>query len=283
MFKKLFTGFFTLALATAGVSYLVSSNANAIDEPIVIDNVLSLCNAVTENGFWFDDSGTCDAYSSDQISALIDRRIYVRGNWILKDLDLTFTISNSPFYISSGSLTIEGGHYTSPSCVIWIQYDEGIYDPMTSVVINSGVFEASVETTYSADSPSPVCLITRENVTPEESQAIIAGYLPAGKKFVDIAPRLRMRSKAKAASDETVSESAIEADSGYAHVDKDGSNRTEVKYLKTTLVEVVGEPIPEPEDEPEEPVEPGMGSVEEPEETPETSSLPKAPNTGSAK
>ena len=271
MLKNLFTGVFAFALATASVPVISNQTVSANGAtPLVIDNILSLCQAVMAGGNWLDDSGTCDAYASTQTAATLTRYIYVTGDWIFKDLDLTFTRSNTPFVISDGSLTVDGGHYTSPSCVVWIQYRDGYYVPLTSVTINSGIFEATVSTTKSADSPSPVCLITPSTVTTTEAQRIINNYLPAGKKFVNLATRLRTTSTASTAS-------PIETDTGYAHIHKDPNELDEVKYLKTTRVAVIDE---EPESTPETPEEPTTPT--EPETTPETPSIiiPKASATG---
>ena len=274
MLKNLFTGVFALALATASVPVTSNQAVNANGTaPLVIDNFLSLCQAVIANGDWLDDSGTCDAYTSTQTAATLIRYIYVTGDWILKDLDLTFIRTGTPFIIRSGSLTIDGGHYTSPNCVVWIQYRDGEYIPDTKVTINSGTFEATVTTTYSDESPSPVCLATPYSVTAAEAQRIIDGYLPAGKKFVNLTTQLRTVSTTPATN-------SIENGTGYVRIDKNPENRNEVKYLKTTRVAVIGE---EPESTPEEPTtteEPTTPT--EPETTPEIPSIiiPKAPATG---
>ncbi len=270
MNKRLFSGFFALAFAAASIPVLTGSNASATDEPIIIDNILDLCHKVQESGSWFDDSGTCDAYTSNQTSAVLDyRRIIVTGNWVLKNLNLTFTQPNSPFYIISGSLTIEGGHYTSPNCVVWIQYRDGEYVPSSSVTINSGVFEASLESKYSYESPSPVCVISREYLSAEEAAEVAANYLPKGKRFSDITLRQSSASVEK-----------LQAEEGLVHISKEEKETEIVKYLKTTIVEVVDSPV---EEEPE--VEPTPEETEpEPEESSEeTPFIPKAPNTGIVK
>ncbi|MBR3320219.1 hypothetical protein IKG20_02850 [Candidatus Saccharibacteria bacterium] len=270
MLKRFFSGLLISATAFACFSL---APASATNKPIIINNVLELCQAVMADGFWLDRSGTCDAYSDSQTSATIDRSIYTTSNLVLKDLNLTFTHSKSPFIIrSGGSITIDGGFYSSSNCVIWIQYyndsNPAYYVPNTSIIINSGTFEASVTTKNSADSPSPVCLITSTPVTTDEAQKIIAGYLPAGKKFVNVASSLRAT---RATTDD------IEIESGYAHVNKNEDVRDEVKYIKSTRVAVIGDTIPEPGPEPETEPEP---VPEESEEESEEKTLPKAPRTG---
>ncbi|MBR2695544.1 hypothetical protein IKE86_01360 [Candidatus Saccharibacteria bacterium] len=277
MLKNFISGFFALTMLAAIVPVQpVSANGSAA--PIVIDNVLDLCQNLLNHGDWLDDSGTCDAFTSTQTAATIVRLIYIRDDIILKNLNLTFLRPNSPFIIRDGGrLTIDGGHYTSPNCVVWIQYDNnstpGYYVPTTTIQINSGVFEATVETMYSAEAPSPVCVSSRYPLTAAETASVINNYLPTGRRFVDVAPRLRTLQNSNAVSNE------IPSDDGFAHTDKVEENRETIKYLKTTMVAVVGdegqggeEPVSE------EPETPEPAKTEEP-----TVIIPKAPNTAIAR
>lgn len=276
MLKQLTTSLFALGLSVASVPFMP---ATATSTPIVIDNVLALCQNLLSHGSGLDESGTCDAYSGTQTSATINRIVHVYDDLVLQNLDLTFTRANAVFLMHGGRLTIDGGHYASPNCVVWIQYDNlnlpAHYVDTTTFTINSGVFEATVATTNSADSPSPVCVISPLPLTSTETQTVIAGYLPAGRRFVNMAPSLRTTKTATPTND------TIEADDGYAHISKDADEKTGVKYLKTTKVAVVGDDGQG--GEPETPETPGTPETPETPDTPsETPVIPKAPNTGRA-
>ena len=61
MLKNFISGFFALTMLAAIVPVQpVSANGSAA--PIVIDNVLDLCQNLLNHGDWLDDSGTCDAF-----------------------------------------------------------------------------------------------------------------------------------------------------------------------------------------------------------------------------
>ncbi|MBR3131531.1 hypothetical protein IKG31_03070 [Candidatus Saccharibacteria bacterium] len=270
MFKRLFGGFLaTIVLVLGGISNTVIATGGQI----VIDNLLDLCQSMLVHGYSLDGTGTCNAYSRSQTSATnIYSRIYVWDNIVLKNLDLSFAFPYSPFIIyDGGSLTIDGGHYSSPSCVIWIQYDNetnpGYFVPSSSIAINSGVFEANLSSHEGADVPSPVCLISRNRLTTEEAEVVIASYLPIGRHFVDLGTR-------------SVSEN-IDVSEGNAHLSKSYDETDAVDYLQTTIVAVVedeglGSEIEEEVTEPENEQEEIVDSSEDQEKI----ILPKAPDSG---
>lgn len=268
MLKQLSAGLFALALAASNFSHLAGTPAQAITgQPLVIDNVLDLCKNIQSHGYSFNSANDCTIYSNTQTTATIDRTLRISEDLVLKNLNLTFTRPNAVFHMENGAqLTIDGGHYTSPNCIVWIQYDNrttpDTYVPTTTFTINSGVFEATVETANSADAPSPVCLLSFDPVTPTEAEAIIANYLPAGRHFVDISTSSRT----------IANPSSLTATSGYAHINKDAGEQTPITYLNTTIVAVVSDEG-QGGTEPEKPAEP-----ETPAET--TPTVPKTPNTG---
>lgn len=272
MLKQISAGLFTLAFAVTNFSNLSGTPAQATtNQPLVIDNVLDLCQNILSHGYSFNPTNDCTIYSKTQTSATIDRALYISDNLTLQNLNLTFTKPNAVFFMRDGAqLIIDGGHYTSPNCIVWIQYNNrttpATYVPDTTFTINSGVFEATVETANSAAAPSPVCLLSFNPVTPTDAETIIANYLPAGRRFVNVTTNLR------SASD------PIAVATGSTFINKDPDEATPVSYLQTTIVSVIaddGQGGTEPE-EPEEPTEPEQ--PENPTE-PETST-PKAPNTG---
>ena len=278
MLKKLFVGLFAIILATAGLN---TQFASATDSNIVIDNILDLCTYMRSYNYSLDDSRTCDAYTSDQTTVTLTRPIYIRDNVTLKNLDITFARASAQMYIYEGSLTIDGGHYASPNCVVWIQYrnveNPGYYVPITTIKINSGVFEATLTTKNSEEAPSPICLLTHFPLsdTDPTPQELIANYLPAGRKFVNLETRTLT--------------TEIPVTEGTVHISKDQTELTDVEYLITTKVVVVEdeglgeeteeEPEEEDEDIPEEEPEEVVEEVETPEE-PAPEELPKAPDTG---
>lgn len=276
MLKKFFAGLFTLAVTTASLAgqSTLATDAGAI----IIDNTLALCEYVqTYHNQLTDETTDCSAYSATDTATTITRPLYIFDHVVFKNLDLIFTSSASPFIIRSGSLTIDGGHYTSPSCVVWIQYRNdstpAYYVPSTTVTINSGVFEATVSTAYSTEAPSPVCVVSPVALTAEETQTVMNNYLPTGRRYVNLAPVRLMAMRSTPAT-------GIPSASGYAHIDKDGDIRTPIEYLQTTLIAVVGDEgsgEPEPETQPAEPETPT--TPETPTE-PATTVIPKAPNTG---
>ena len=274
MFKRLFCALFATVLVALGT---INHSASAVSGENIIDNLYDLCQSMLIHGYSLDGSGTCDAYSRTQTSATnLEKRIYIWDNIVLKNLDLSFTYSYSPFIIyNGGSLTIDGGHYSSPSCVVWIQYDNsinpGVYEPSTSITINSGVFEASLSSQESIDSPSPVCLISMNRLTTEEAENAIANYLPAGRRFINLGTR-------SANSDIPVSE-------GGAHISKSYEIIDSIEYLQTTAVAVIEDEGLGGETEPEvKPTEVGEESEQEETEDdiakPEEAVVPKAPNSG---
>ncbi len=276
MLKQLIAGFLALGITVATLPVANTNRVTATS--LEFDNILDLCLYVQSNGHWFNNANDCSIYTKDQTSVVMDyRNLEIDDPIVFKNLDITFTRPNNPFiFRNNGSLTINGGTYTSPNCVIWIQYDNSVEPARyvsTPITINAGTFVASVETEYSAEAPSPVCIIPYSYVTLEEAKTAIANFLPAGKRFVDVAPKLR------STKTNSVNDGLVPAESGYAHISKDGETRDEIKYLKTTTVTVVDVPAPEPTpEEPETPTEPESST-----ETPKTPVLPKAPNTGRGK
>ncbi len=275
MLKRFFCTLFAIIVLTFGTT---NRPASATDGSIIIDNILDLCQNMLAHGYSLDNTRTCDAYSRAQTSVSnIDKIIYISDNVVLKNLDLTFTFSYTPFIINEGgSLTIDGGHYSSPSCVIWIQYDNGVnpgyYVPSTSITINSGVFEASLLNRESAEAPSPVCLISRYKLTTEEAATVIANYLPTNHRFINLGTRS--------------AEDAISVSEGDAHISKSYEVTDTVDYLQTTAVAVVEDEGLGSEDlveeEPAEPQSPDKyeEKEEDSEDYQDAINLPKAPNSG---
>ncbi len=240
-----------------------SAEATISGEPIIIDNVLDLCKITLSHGHWINDEGNCDKYLATQTSATLNRIIYIEDDIILKDLDLTFKTANAVFLMrGSGKLTIEGGHYASPNCIIYIQYKNTdipfYYVPITTFTINSGVFEATVETSDSEDAPSPVCVKSTNKMTEAETRAVIDGYLPKGRHFVDMGATTKSRD-----IDEMMDSAEIPIEEGQIHIQKDRREKDEAKYLKTKIVEVVDEDFNDNEEEPEHKEEDNKEAVEE--------------------
>ncbi|MBR3595143.1 hypothetical protein IKL45_02825 [Candidatus Saccharibacteria bacterium] len=264
MLKQLFAGLFALALTAAT---LPVSTVSATPATYEFNNILDLCLYVQSNGHWFNDANDCSIYANTQTSVVMDYRLLeIDDPVVFNNLDITFTRPNNPFsFRNSGSLTINGGYYSSPSCVLWMNYDNR-YTPATftnRIIINSGIFTAN-STSTSSDAPaSPVCLISPIPVDASRIDAVINSYLPAGKTFQEVSTTRR----------------TLRANSGTAHVDKTYSNVEGIQYLSSRSVAVVDGPVtpaPEPEPAPETPETP----EDTPSETPATPVIPKAPNTG---
>jgi len=224
-------------------------NATSLSEHIVIDSVLDLCEISLNHGYWINDEGNCNDYSVGQRDATLNRAIYIEDNVVLKDLNLTFKKPNAVFYImENGKLTIDGGHYTSPSCIIYIQYNNleptTYYVPKTTFAIDSGIFEATAEILESEESPSPVCVISPIRLTEQEARTVISDYLPTGRHFVN------MEQTRRTLSGETEYET-ISIEDGFVHIQKNLREKDEIKYLSTKIVEVVKEDAEENEKEPE--------------------------------
>ncbi|MBR2586817.1 hypothetical protein IKE71_00365 [Candidatus Saccharibacteria bacterium] len=258
MLKQLLLGSLAtlLAISTLPLTPAVAS------EPLIIDNILDLCLNVQSHGSWFNDANDCSIYSKTQTSVVMDNRLlYIHEPIVLKDLDITFVRKNLPFvFLGDGSLAIDGGHYTSPSCVLWMILDHNESTPVfyNRITVNSGVFTATSENTTSDTPASPVCLIAYDyDDEQNDYREIIESYLPDGKMFVE----------------QETSTKSLRTASGFAHISKDYKTIDGIRYLTTRSVAVVDRPT-EPTPDPE--------TTKTPEivETPETSALPKAPKTG---
>ncbi len=266
MLKQFLTGLFAASLAV--VSVPVFSHATPTT-PLEFDNILDLCLYVQSNGHWFNDANDCTIYSKTQTSVVMDYRLLEIDDPItFKNLDITFTRPNGVFtFRNNGSLTIDGGTYSSPSCVLLLVYDNRLSPATFSnrITINSGTFTAT-STNATSDAPaSPVCLLPYAPVANDDVESIVNSYLPAGKMFQEVVSTTR----------------TLQAQNGTVHVDKLYSNSDDVHYLNTRSVAVVDRPVvptPEPEPTPETPETSDEPVVEE---TP-TSIIPKAPNTGRA-
>lgn len=259
MLKRIITGLFTLGFIAATFPTLpVSADPVA---PIEIDNILDLCLYAHSNGHWFNNANDCSIYTSTQTSVIMDNRpLEINDPVILNNLDITFVLSNLQIYLKgNGSLTINGGHYTSPSCVLWMMYNNrktpAAFD--RRITINSGIFTATSTNTTSDIPASPVCLNATDAIEPELAETLINDYLPDGKIFQEVSQTRQTLHIAK----------------GTAHTSKDSSQIDDIYYLDVHSVAVVDAPTnlePTPT-EPEEPT---------PAPEPESPLLPKAPNTG---
>lgn len=268
MLKQLITGLFALGfVATTFPAPTVTATAA---NPLEFDNILDLCLYVQSSGTRFNDAGDCSIYSSTQTSVTMDYRpLTISDPIIFKDLDITFTVPNNPFnFRGNGSLTINGGHYSSPSCVLWMIYDN-TSTPATfynHITINAGTFTATSSNATSDTPASPVCLISFAPVDADDIDAVIDSYLPAGKQFQEVSTTRR----------------ALRAQSGTAHIHKLATTTDDILYLDARTIAVVDSPVtptPTPTPTPETPETPE--SPETPtESTPATPVIPKAPNTG---
>ena len=265
MLKQLITGLFALGFVAA--TFPAPAVTATTTNPLEFDNILDLCLYVQSNGHWFNDANDCSIYSNTQTSVVMDYRLLeIDDPIIFKNLDITFTRSNNPFtFRGNGSLTINGGHYSSPSCVLWLNYNNSVAPAFFSnhITINSGTFTATSGNTTSDTPASPVCLAPYVPVAATDVESVINSYLPAGKIFQEVSTARR----------------TLRTQSGTAHADKTYSNTDGIQYFNARSVAVVDGviPTPTPEPTPETP-EPQPTPTEE--NTPETPIIPKAPNTG---
>lgn len=241
-------------------AFVASAPANATQKEIT--SILELCETMKESGSWLTDDGSCEGFTYTQTDYILNREIFLDDEFTLGDLNITFKGRTTPINIkSNGNLTINGGHYTSPHCFIWIQYnpETGTYDKITDMNVNAGTFEADLSKENSLYAPSPVCVMDRENMTIKEAKEAIKNYLPEGYHFYD---------PETGKSFQNLEDADILK--GEANIDKDPAELTSTWYLKARIVTVVpdeDEPITDPEEPKEEPKE---TEPEEEFENPET-------------
>lgn len=260
MLKNLFTGLFAASLAVASVPVFSYATPTT---PLEFDNILDLCLYVQSNGHWFNDANDCTIYSKTQTSVIMDYRLLeIDDPIIFKNLDITFTRSNNPFiFRNNGSLTINGGTYSSPSCVLLLNYNNNLSPATFSdhIAINSGTFIATSTSTTNDAPASPVCLLPYTPVNNDDVESVVNSYLPAGKMFQEVATVTR----------------TLRTGNGTVHVDKLYENTESIQYINARTVAVVDRPVvPAPESTPKTPEEPTSNN---PTTTP---IIPKAPNTG---